>query len=362
MNKRLDSLDILRGLTVFLMIMVNNGVGHEQFVQMQHSKWNGLTVCDLVFPFFLFIVGVSAYLALSKKGFSCNTETYKKIATRTVGLFLIGVALHAWDTCVYDPSLLLRPAELFGTLRIWGVLQYIALCYGIVSIILLHTHRFRWLFFFALVIFVLYALILALGNGYECSSTNIHAIIDDAIFGIAHLYQKSPIDPEGLLGTLPSVAHVLIGASVGCLVKKDVSMNLRLISIFWFGVTLIIVAYLMKNWIPFNKRMWTPTYALVTCGFGAVLLVLLNIKPLLKLLHPFQNIGLHALAAYILSEMLCSIVNIIGINEAFHQFACQYVSAPLSSFLYSLLYATVLCLPFAIKLVRKEKRGVKSEE
>ena len=68
MNKRLDSLDILRGLTVFLMIMVNNGVGHEQFVQMQHSKWNGLTVCDLVFPFFLFIVGVSAYLALSKRG------------------------------------------------------------------------------------------------------------------------------------------------------------------------------------------------------------------------------------------------------------------------------------------------------
>ena len=139
-------------------------------------------------------------------------------------------------------------------------------------------------------------------------------------------------------------------------------MNLRLISIFWFGVTLIIVAYLLKNWIPFNKRMWTPSYAMVTCGFGAVLLVLLNIKPLLKLLHPFQNIGLHALAAYILSEMLCSIVNIIGINEAFHQFACQYVSAPLSSFLYSLLYATVLCLPFAIKLVRKEKRGVKSEE
>ena len=104
MNKRLDSLDILRGMTVFLMIMVNNGVGHEQFVQMQHSQWHGLTVCDLVFPFFLFIVGVSAYLALSKKGFSRNTETYKKIATRTVGLFLIGVALHAWDTCVYDPD------------------------------------------------------------------------------------------------------------------------------------------------------------------------------------------------------------------------------------------------------------------
>ncbi len=347
MKKRLESLDILRGLTVFLMIMVNNGIGDYQYSQMNHSQWHGFTLCDLVFPSFLFIVGVSAYLALSKTHFAPTHENVVRILLRTLKLFLVGVALHAWDTCMWNPSILLTPSALLADLRIWGVLQRIALSYGIVSLILLAVNKAKWLLTLAISLFAVYTLILFLGNGFEESETNILCIVDRTLFGEAHLYHKSPIDPEGLLGVIPSIGHVLIGATVGVFAKSKSPMDIRLRNILCLGVIILIAGILLNQWVPLNKRLWTPSYALLTCGIGSVLLVLLNAPFLTRILKPFGNVGRHAFAVYILSEMLCSVMYIVGINTAIYNFAMRFCSPELSSLIYSILFATALCLPFA---------------
>lgn len=347
MKNRLESLDILRGLTVFLMIMVNNGYGDTQYTQMNHSHWHGFTLCDLVFPSFLFIVGVSAYLALSKSHFAPTRENIARIILRTLKLFLVGVALHAWDTIAWNPSILLTPSALFADLRIWGVLQRIALSYGIVSLILLCVNKAKWLITIALSLLAIYSAILFLGNGFEESETNILCIVDRTLFGEAHLYHKSPIDPEGLLGVIPSVAHVLIGATVGVFAKSKAPMEIRLRHILLLGIIILIAGLLLNQWIPLNKRLWTPSYALLTCGIGSVLLVLLNAPLLIRILKPFGNIGRHAFATYILSEMLCSIVYIAGINTAIYNLAMRFCSPQLSSLIYSFIFASALCLPFA---------------
>ncbi len=200
-TQRLQSLDVMRGLTVAMMILVNNQYG-ESFAPLQHAKWNGMTPCDLVFPFFLFIMGISTYLSLMKTGFKPSAPVIRKIVKRTVLLFLIGLGIH-WFDMALDGH-----ATDFAHLRIWAVLQRIALCYLAVSVFALtvsHRHLIKTI----VGLLVLYALILIFGNGYDYdASTNILARVDLRLFGAGHLYHKSPVDPEGLLGTIPSGAGI----------------------------------------------------------------------------------------------------------------------------------------------------------
>ena len=138
--KRLVSLDVLRGLTVMFMIFVNNGAGEEIFSTLQHSKWNGMTPCDLVFPFFLFIMGISTYLSLRKGGFRWTPQQARKTIKRTLLLFLIGLLINWFDMAMDG-----RPLD-FAHLRIMGVMQRIAICYGatVAAVLTIHhlTHSF----------------------------------------------------------------------------------------------------------------------------------------------------------------------------------------------------------------------------
>ena len=166
-KQRLLSLDILRGITVAGMILVNNGYG-ESFEMLQHVEWNGMTPCDLVFPFFLFIMGVSTYLSLSKSGFRPSAPVIRKILRRTVLLFAIGLAINWFDHAIEGDFLC------FGHLRIWAVLQRIALCYGIVSVyVLLVSHK--WIVPTIIALLVVYSAILIWGNGYAEDASNILA-------------------------------------------------------------------------------------------------------------------------------------------------------------------------------------------
>ena len=227
-TQRLQSLDVMRGLTVAMMILVNNQYG-ESFAPLQHAKWNGMTPCDLVFPFFLFIMGISTYLSLMKTGFKPSAPVIRKIVKRTVLLFLIGLGIH-WFDMALDGH-----ATDLAHLRIWAVLQRIALCYLAVSVFALtvsHRHLIKTI----VGLLVLYALILIFGNGYDYdASTNILARVDLRLFGAGHLYHKSPVDPEGLLGTIPSVAHTLIGLGKGAGIPADGRhpRHLRLPALFW---------------------------------------------------------------------------------------------------------------------------------
>lgn len=168
---RLKSLDIMRGLTVALMILVNNG-GEQNYHILTHSKWNGLTPCDLVFPFFLFMMGMSTYLSLRKTEFKPTLIIYRKIAKRTILLFLIGLSINWFDMICSGNGLD------FAHLRIWAVLQRIALCYGIVSLLAIHINQ-RYFVHIILGIIIVYMGILAFGNGYAYdASVNIIAQAD----------------------------------------------------------------------------------------------------------------------------------------------------------------------------------------
>lgn len=330
---RLKSLDIMRGLTVALMILVNNG-GEQNYHILTHSKWNGLTPCDLVFPFFLFMMGMSTYLSLRKTEFKPSLIIYKKIAKRTILLFLIGLSINWFDMICSGNGLD------FAHLRIWAVLQRIALCYGIVSLLAIHINQ-RYFVHIILGIIIVYMGILAFGNGYAYdASVNIIAQADLHFFGYDHLYHKSPVDPEGLLSTLPAIAHTMIGF-LCCknisIADQKVHSKIKFLKISGL-VMLILGFFLSLIGFGINKRIWSPSYVFVTCGFAAWILSLLiqwidrgeisaegkieakaegkTIKtkenPITVL---FLSFGMNPLFLYVLSEFLAIVFGTYGIKD-----------------------------------------------
>ena len=310
-SKRLLSLDILRGLTVAGMILVNNGYG-ESFMPLQHSKWNGMTPCDLVFPFFLFIMGVSTYLSLSKYQFRMTGEVLRKIARRTLLLFLIGLFINWLDLAIGGDF------NCFGHLRVWAVLQRIALCYGISSLLALVINH-RYVLPVSAALLVAYAFILWLGNGYAQDPSNVLARVDTWLFGTEHLYHKSAVDPEGLLGTIPSVAHTMLGFYLGMLLKKAKTVDAKVMNVLLMGAVLVLAGYLLSFLLPLNKRIWSPSYVLMTCGLASllqgVLMYVIDIRGKKGWCGFFHVFGVNPLFLYISSEVLAIVLNNFGVSE-----------------------------------------------
>ena len=318
-SNRLLSLDILRGITVAGMILVNNGWG-ESFEMLNHAKWNGMTPCDLVFPFFLFIMGISCYLSLVKSEFKPTPKVIRRIVKRTVLLFVIGLFINWFDHAIEGDLLC------FGHLRIWAVMQRIALCYGIVSLFALFcNHRYTVPVIIGLL--AVYTAILIFGNGYAYDAdVNILAQADLKLFGYDHIYHKSPVDPEGLMGTISSVAHVLLGFYCGKLIRQKETVSDKVIALFVVGTVLVVSGYLLSFGLPINKRIWSPSYVLVTCGLASLLQAQLmqiidsNGGSKLFTLHSslitfFRVFGVNALALYVSSELLQILLKNIGLSE-----------------------------------------------
>ena len=311
-SKRLLSLDILRGITVAGMILVNNGWG-ESFEMLEHAKWNGMTPCDLVFPFFLFIMGISCYLSLVKSEFKPTPQVIRRIVKRTVLLFAIGLFINWFDNAIEGDFLC------FGHLRIWAVMQRIALCYGIVSLFALFCNH-RYTIPVVIGLLAVYTAILVFGNGYaEDASANILAQVDLNLFGYDHLYHKSPVDPEGLLGTISSVAHVLLGFYCGRLIRQKETISDKVIALFVVGTVLVIGGYLLSYGLPLNKRIWSPSYVMVTCGLAsllqAFLMYVIDIRQKSGWTTFFRVFGVNALALYVSSELLAIILGNIGFSS-----------------------------------------------
>ena len=337
MTKRILSLDILRGITVAGMILVNNGYG-ESFSTLCHSKWNGLTPCDLVFPFFLFIMGVSTYLSLSKSMFKPSGAVVMKIIRRTLALFLIGLFINWFELATKGDIMC------FDHLRIWAVLQRIAICYCIVSVIAL-TVNHKWIIPMVLVLLAAYAVILLTGNGYAEDASNIIARVDNCLFGADHLYHKSPVDPEGLLSTLPAVAHVLIGFYVGKKIHKADTVGYKAFNVLFIAAVLIVAGYLLSFGFPPNKRIWSPSYVLLTCGMAAALLGILmyciDMRKSKRWYTFFQVFGVNPLFLYVTSEILSVALKRIGVSEAVFGAVNSSVSHPQTA---SLIYAIYFVL------------------
>lgn len=267
---RLKSLDVMRGLTVALMILVNNG-GEHNYSFLEHSKWNGLTPCDLVFPFFLFMMGMSTFLSLKKTEFKPSAAIYRKIVKRTILLFLIGLGINWFDMICNGGGLD------FAHLRIWAVLQRIALCYGVVAMLAI-TLNHRYFIHTIIGLIVIYMGILVFGNGYAYdASINILAQVDRSIFGIDHLYHRSPVDPEGLLSTIPAIAHTMIGflcCKYISIAGQTVDSKIKVLKVA--GLVMVALGFgLSLIGFGINKRIWSPSYVFVTCGFASWILGIL---------------------------------------------------------------------------------------
>lgn len=310
-NQRLLSLDILRGITVAGMILVNNGWG-ESFEMLGHSKWNGMTPCDLVFPFFLFIMGISCYLSLVKSEFKPTWPVLRRILKRTVLLFVIGLFIH-WLDGALDGEYGL------SHLRIMAVLQRIALCYFAVSLFALFCNH-RYTIPAIIVLLAVYSAILVFGNGYAYDAdANILARFDLSVLGYDHIYHKGPVDPEGLLGTIPSIAHVLLGFYCGKLIRQKDTIEQKVIALFVVGTVLVIGGYLLSYGLPLNKRVWSPSYVMMTCGLAsllqAFLMYVIDIQQKKNWTTFFHVFGVNALALYVSSELLAILLGKWGISE-----------------------------------------------
>lgn len=283
---RLYSLDVLRGITVAGMILVNNpGSWKYVFAPLRHAEWTGLTPTDLVFPFFMFIMGVSMWTSLRRYGGQWSAEGCRKVLRRTVLLYIVGFAIVWLSTSLGNwhalqaegigwGERLLRSIFDFSHIRITGVLQRLAVCYGAAALIVLRWGR-RPIPYIAGALLLGYGILLATGNGYAYDTTNILSVVDRAVLGAGHMYDDHGIDPEGILSTIPSIGHVLLGIWVGSIVFADTPLAARRRKTALLGAGMLFVGLLLIPICPVSKKIWTPTFVLVTCALGTLLLACL---------------------------------------------------------------------------------------
>jgi predicted acyltransferase len=287
-ERRLLSLDILRGITIAGMILVNNpGSWGAVYAPLRHAPWHGLTPTDLVFPFFMFIMGISTYLSLRKFDFAPARQTFLKILKRTLVIFLIGLAvvwlsrsLRTFNRLSGEEldffTRLIRAVSSVEGLRILGVMQRLALSYGFAALIAV-TVKHKLIPYIIAAVLTGYFLLLAAGNGFELSETNILSVIDRAVLGASHMYTDSGVklDPEGLLSTIPAVCHVLIGFCCGKALASARDNREKMLRLFIAGACLTFAGFLLDYGCPINKKIWSPSFVLATCGLAATLLALL---------------------------------------------------------------------------------------
>lgn len=333
-NKRILALDILRGITIAGMITVNNpGSWSYMYAPLRHAEWNGLTPTDLVFPFFMFIMGISTYISLKKYNFEFSASAAAKIIKRTIFIFLIGLGIgwfsrfcYYWGSAPADLSFgehLWAAAWTFDRIRILGVMQRLALCYCATSLIAL-TLKHRYIPYLIATLLVGYFILLMVGNGFAYNETNILSVVDRAVLTPAHMYKDNGIDPEGLLSTIPSIAHVLLGFWVGELMlgkkhtgSREEFLNSQLITLFLTGVILTFSGFLLSYGCPINKKIWSPTFVLTTCGLASSLLALLiwiiDVKGYKKWSVFFESFGVNPLFMYVQGGVLGILFNTVKI-------------------------------------------------
>lgn len=323
---RLLALDILRGITIAGMILVNNpGSWGHMYAPLRHAEWNGLTPTDLVFPFFMFIMGISTYFSLRKYDFKFSVKSFWKILRRSVLLFLIGMAV-AWFGLflrgLNNDATFLEAVFNFDRIRLLGVIPRLALCYGVGATMALLIPR-KGLPLTVVAMLVVYAIVLIFGNGFEFSDKNVLYIVDNKIIGPNHLYKETigdislHLDPEGLLSTFPSIAHMLIGFLCGGLIMSTRDNELRINKLFIVGVILTFSGLLLDYGIPVNKKIWSPTFVLTTCGlassFLGLLIWIIDIKGYRRWCRFFEVFGINPLFLYCLGAVMTLLISFIRV-------------------------------------------------
>lgn len=372
-SRRLLSIDLLRGLTLGFMILVNdNGDEKSAYWAVKHAAWNGFTPTDLVFPTFLFLVGITIVFSSSKRTQqgSSRASLIGHILRRAVILFLLGLVVNS------------APFFHLATMRFYGVLPRIAICYLIIATF--YTLSAGWrskVVALAAVLVGYWALMRFVAvPGYGVPSRgvplldhdgNLAAWLDRQIFSPAHLYERTR-DPEGLLSTLPALGTTLIGLLTGIWLKSSQTLTRKIQGIVVAGVSGVLLGGLWNFSFPINKKLWTSSYVLFAGGLSLLLLAFflwwadLRIEKgqraaASSLDKPLLVFGTNAIFAYVLSEVLASIVGSIpaghGLNLVqwcYRGIHSMVADAAFASLLYSLAYVGVCWLIVYFALYRRK--------
>ncbi|MEA1887132.1 MAG: hypothetical protein U9N72_07990 [Bacteroidota bacterium] len=313
-KKRLLSLDVYRGLTIAFMIVVNTpGSWQYVYAPLRHSEWHGCTPTDLVFPSFLFIVGVSMWFSMKKYGHSLNSKSVFKILYRTLIIFAVGFLLIWFPFFGKDLS----------EVRIMGVLQRIALAYGLGALVCLIVKR-QYLWIVSALILLGYWALLYFGGGNQPYSLEGNVVLkfDLLVLGKSHLYRGFgiPFDPEGLLSTVPAVATVIIGYIAGNIVGQGSADIKKVVRILIYGLILTVAGIIWNIWLPINKPLWTSSYVLYTGGLSFIILgflyLIIDVLNLKGWTGFFKVFGMNALFIYMVASLWTKIMLIIKIEAA----------------------------------------------
>lgn len=307
---RFHSLDVFRGLTICLMIIVNTpGKGASFYPFLVHAPWFGFSLTDLVFPSFLFAVGNSMSFSFSGRTDS-NSIFFRRVFTRSAIIFLSGFLMY-WFPFVRQSDNGGWHLIPFDETRIMGVLQRIALAYCFASLLVRFLNAKSLVFFAGFILLAYWGILLAFGNeGAELTMTgNAIVKLDIWLFGEGHIYKKEliPFDPEGLLSTLPSIVNVLAGYWVGKWVQgnKDFAQTWRYL--LMVGFFCIALALMWSQVFPVSKKLWTSSFTLLTIGLDVLLLAalvfLFEWKGWLKSAFFFTVLGKNPLFVYLFSEL-----------------------------------------------------------
>jgi predicted acyltransferase len=334
-SKRLLSLDAFRGATIIAMILVNNpGSWSALYPQLRHAEWNGWTMTDWIFPFFLFTVGVAMTLSFAKRienGFQVR-QLYGHIVTRMIIIFALGLFLNGF------------PYFNFSELRIPGVLQRIAICYGITSIIFLHS-TLRGQIYWITGLLACYWLIMqcipvpGIGSGLYEPGKNFSNYIDSLVLS-GHMWNQTVTwDPEGIISTIPSIATVLFGILAGHLLRSEKTKEEKTIRMYAAGTFLIILGLILDMWIPINKKIWTSSFSIFTAGWANICLAtcfwFFDVKGYGRYAKPLVIYGMNAIAVYSVSELIAITLGMINVTNG------RGVSLPLQEYLYTRIFLSI---------------------
>jgi predicted acyltransferase len=351
-NERLISLDAFRGFTIAAMIMVNNpGSWSHVYGPLLHKEWHGITVTDLIFPFFLFIVGISIALAYTKRveaGIP-KGDMYKKIIGRSIKIFAVGIFLN------------LYPTFNFGELRVAGVLQRIAIVFLVCAILFLSVRwRKQAIIGAALLIIYWLAMVLIPTPGYGKPmlepGINLAAWIDSILLP-GKMWQKT-WDPEGLFSTLPAIATGITGMLAGTLIVSKKSTEEKIIWLFTAGFIVLSIGHVWSWFFPLNKNIWTSSFVMVTSGLAALTLAtcmyLVDVIGYRKIAYPGVVFGSNAITVYVLAGLAGFLfygipIGGISLKEHFMNILTGFEFDPrFASFLFAFLYIGVFYIPALI--------------
>jgi predicted acyltransferase len=328
-GQRLLSLDVFRGFTIAGMILVNNpGSWSNLYWPLEHAPWFGWTPTDLVFPFFLFIVGTSLAFSLRKyvDGQHIASAVYVRIARRTLVLILLGLGIALFAKIVAYLSGGATSVDL-GTLRFPGVLQRIALVYCAASLIVLHVGLRGQVAIATAVLIGYWALVAWLPNPHDYPSNlspegNVVRIVDRAVFGDAHLYthgRQEKTDPEGLLSTLPSIVTAMLGYWCGIAVQRRGANGRTVALLVAAGLIAAAIGLAWGLVFPISKKLWTSSFVLLTGGLATIVfagcLLKFDVWHWRRLARPWEIFGINAIFVYVGAELLAILLYTLRIGQ-----------------------------------------------